>query len=1194
MGEAAIQQEVRRHLAAVVFTSDWPTDPAALAASGGRLVGSRGRGILATFDSCHNAMLALARASEDLSFSAGLAFGEVAFEQDDVFGEAVVAAARLNAVCPVGSVFSTAMAREHLSDFSAEDLGSIELKGIGTADHHRFGLADSLEAMRSRSTSDRSDVAVLSCDIVGSTELLESAGTEAAIAVRRAFDDATAASCQAGEVLHVRGDGVVAQFSSATEAIRAAIEMHRFVADHGLRAGSTPFALRSAVAVGQDPEAEALALEAAGQPGQIALSDAAHELAFDLAEEVVDGALSPAPAEAAAFPIDLVSKDALPLVGRASALSALDSSWHESLLGQSSASFVTGEAGIGKTRLISTFARACHASGALVLFGSSDMEMTAPYRPFAEALREVALPESARPFNDLLRPLFPQEHPSAADTLDAVAGDRTQLFDAVNDALALLSRARPVLLVLDDLHWSNSATALLLRHLLHHPPAGRVMILGTFRDAEVDRTHPLFDVLNDQAVIGRIARVPLHNLSVDDVADLVAAHFDTEVGDSEYRLADRIHRESSGLPFFTGEVLRHLGSDGDGDSGRADVANSTETLALPASLIDAVQQRLGRLDDATCRMLETAATAGLAFDLGVVAATLDTTMEVIVGQLEAAERLALVHESGRAGHYQFDHALVRSALFTGLSSTRVAMIHEQIAHALDGLPGDHNDALAHHWRQASGPVARQRAVGHLVLSAERDAAALAWEAAKARYEEALDLAGDDGVVDQEAIVAMHLARARAMRASGDPDYLVAMQETGRLARSAGLAEVIAQVAINSTKPGTWFANANEPDEHFIGLCEDALAWPGLDPTLRCRVLSTLATNLAFDGDRPRRRAMVEEAVGLARTVGDPDLVASALIARHLAFWDPSTLDDRIEVIDELDRLARRRDNPDHLFLAGFFRASMLVERGRISEARLVLDSLDEPIARTRNFWFRFLVDRMETALAVVTCQPGAKVRVDKLFEESFETQADAAGTWGAQLGGLAIQTGTFGSMVDQLAAASERSRGQGVWSCGLAIARLDQGDVDGARATLDGLKDAPLDFMWLVSQQMIAEAAYRLEDRERCETVLERLLPFAGRVGVIASGTLVFGLVSTSIGEAAMGAGDVDLAITSLRSAAEQADRLELPFCQVRSRRRLLEAMPREQWGSEEWGSVVMAALELATTHEFSSEVAALVAIQEL
>ncbi len=1179
----------------MVFTSDWPKGASALDDFGGRLIGERGRGVLATFDNCHNAMLAMARASEVVPFSAGLAFGELAFKQGDVFGEAVVAAARLQSVCPVGSVFGTDMAREHLGELSsvdlhfAVDLGPIELKGIGVVGHHRFSLEEATEAMRSRLVSDRRDVAILSTDIVGSTELLESKGTEAAITVSRVFDKATTSSCRHGEVLHVRGDGVVARFSSATDAIRAAIELHQVVADHGLRSDSMPFALRSGVAVGTDPEAEALALEASGTSGQIAISEAAEELAFDLAEDVVAGSLSPSLVEASPFPIDLLSKDELPLVGRASALLALDDRWNESLLGRSNASFVTGEAGIGKTRLISTFAHTCHAAGALVLFGSSDMEMAAPYRPFAEALRDVAFPESGGAFKDLLRPLFPQEHPDAVGPDDVVVGDRTQLFDAVNDTLVSLSKSRPVLLVLDDLHWSDSSTALLLRHLLHRPPAGRVMILGTFRDAEVDRSHPLFDVLNDQAVIGRITRVSLQNLSVDDVAELVGAHFDTEVGDNEHHLADRIHRESSGLPFFTGEVLRHLRNGGNGRSDGVGIAANNDSLALPASLVDVVHQRLGRLDDATCRTLETAATAGLTFDLGVIAATMGTTLEVIVEQLEAAERLALVHESGRAGQYQFDHALIRSALLTGLSATRVAMMHEQIATALDGLPGDHNDALAHHWRHASGPVARQQAVRHLALSAERDASALAWEAAKARYEEALDLAGDDGVVDQHAIVTMHLARARAMRASGDSEYLAAMQETGRLARSSGMGDVIAQVAINSTKPGTWFANANEPDQHLIGLCEDALEWPDLDPTLRCRVLSTLATNLAFDDDRIRRRAMVEEAVALARTVADPDLVASALIARHLAFWDPSTLDDRIEIINELDRLARRRDNPDHLFLAGFFRASMLIECGRIPEARVVLSNLDESIERTRNFWFRFLVDRMETALAVSSCQPHAKALVDKLFEESFETQADAAGTWGAQLGGLAIQTGTFGSMVDQLAAASERSRGQGVWSCGLAIARLDQGDIDGARDTLQGLKDAPLDFMWLVSQQMIAEAAYRLGDREASVAVLERLLPFDGRVGVIASGTLVFALVSTSIGEAAMGAGELGLAVTSLRSAVEQANLLELPFCEVRSRRRLLDALPRDEWGPDEWGT----AMELATAHGFPSEVAALVALAQ-
>jgi len=1157
---------LERQLSAVAFTTEWPDEASLLADFGGYLVGERGRGVLATFDNSHNAMLALAKASESVSLGAGLAFGEVAFEQGEAFSEAVVEAARLASICPVGSVYATSQAKDQLEALPGRDLGPIELKGLGVVGHHCFDLDEAAGVLRDQPMSDRRDVAVLSSDIVASTDLLESSGTEAAIGVQRAFGEAVASACPSGEVLHVRGDGIVVRFPSATDAIRAAIRLHQLVDSHSLRASTTPFELRSAVAVGPDPEHEAARLESTSRPGHIVISSAAEVLAFDLAEELTDGSVAPLVVEAAPFPNELVSNDDLPLVGRASALGELERCWGESLLGKLRAAFVTGEAGIGKTRLVSTFAEACHAAGALVLFGSSDMEKAAPYRPFAAALGNVD-----DVFAERLRLLFPHERISAV-AAETVGQDRTQLFDSVNEVLAALSEPRPVLLVLDDLHWSSSATTLLLRHMLHHPPVGRVMILGTFRDGEVGRDHPLFDVVNDQAVVGMTTRVALQHLTVEEVADLIGAHFVTQVGDDERRLADRIHHESSGLPFFTGEVLRHLGDDPSGES-----------LAIPASVVDAIQQRLTRLDDATARMLEMAATVGQTFDLEVVAGALDTTLSVVVEQVEAAERLALVRESGRAGHYQFDHALVRSSLLAGLSATRVAMIHQQIAESLERLPGDHNDALAHHWRQAAGPVARQQAVRYLVLSADRDASALAWEAAKVRYEEALELAGDDGVVEPDVIVAMHLARARAMRASGDGDFLVAMQETGRLARAGGFAEAIAHVAINSTKPGTWFANANEPDEHFIGLCEDALAAPDLDPQLRCRVLSTLATNLAFDDDRQRRRAMVDEAVTIARSVGDADLVASALIAEHLAFWDPSTLDDRAEIIDELGRLAQRRDNPDHLFLAGFFRASMLLESGQLAEAREALGDLDDPISRTRNFWFRFLVDRMQTALAVAGCQPEAKLLVDKLFESSFETQADAAGTWGAQLGGLAIQTGTFGSMADQLAAASERSRGQGVWSCGLAIAQLDAGDADAARATLAKLKDAPLDFMWLVSQQMIAEAAYRLDDRDLCITTLDRLRPFAGRVGVIASGTLVFTLVSISIGEAALGAGEIDLAVTSLRAATHQADELELPFCQVRSRRRLLEALPREQWGS-----LLLEAIELAATYGFPSEVAAL------
>lgn len=194
---------------------------------------------------------------------------------------------------------------------------------------------------------------------------------------------------------------------------------------------------------------------------------------------------------------------------------------------------------------------------------------------------------------------------------------------------------------------------------------------------------------------------------------------------------------------------------------------------------------------------------------------------------------------------------------------------------------------------------------------------------------------------------------------------------------------------------------------------------------------------------------------------------------------------------------------------------------------------------------------MTVGLGIASGDDNMAQAVDALFEQAAPTQADAPGTWAAQLGGLAINDDRFGTMVDSLRGAAERSRGQGIWSYAYVVALLHAGDEDAARAAADGLRPPNLDFMWTVSMQFLAEIGYGLADVDISAQAYEALLPYRGRLGVIASGTLTYDFVSTSLGAAALGKGRAELAIPLLEEAVATAKRERLRYPELRSQRLL-------------------------------------------
>lgn len=1098
----------------------------------------------------------------------GVGFGEYMISDRGGFGSVIIEAVRLQHQAD-GHIALSARTRNELPEELLQHLraeGEWALKGFD--DPVKAFTVKGLPDVPSSPVWQPVSV-LMSIDIIGSTELLGRIGGDAAIALHRDFlamlvDTGLANSPDdVAVVLDQRGDGAIIQVRTATEGLDRALRLQSAMLAYPLRADAVAdFAIRIGIAAGSRPveivEAEAVAIEAAAGSNEIHVDPTVAYLARDLKQ------LSMAPAgnnlgsltvvseqynSRLSLPPSLGIRRDVPLVGRDREIAELTERWRRTMAGAASFAAVVGDSGMGKTRLVAEFAQVAVDEGARVLFGWNDAEWQEPFGPFFEALTLADHDGSE------LRRFAAQMSANAGEAND---GDRIVFFDQVCRQLRALAQIRPLVFVLDDLHWATTATMSLLRHVMRELADDRLFVIGTYRPSEVSHDGPVREFEAElRRGVPPPALIEVGGISNDAVVALLSEYVDSgSIGPQGTELAYRVHVETGGSPFFTRELLSHMASGGtlellDRESSNGAVDASV--LPIPESLRDVVRQRVAFLDADAPSVLAQASVIGERFSLEVLALLLETDIEIVLDLLEKAEQASLLVEADRPREYRFAHAIVRTTLLDGLTPTRRSLVHERLGVLLEDLPGDHLDQLTFHWQQAGGSKGPLKAAKYLQLAAKRDAQSLDWESAATRYRSLLEMV-ETAPDRQELAIETWLGLGHVLRALGDPEYLDAMKTAGRLARSLGNNELLAQAAIGAMKPGSWFANANETDELIIGFCEEAAN--GLNPIdpLRLRLLAILATSLAFEDGRDRREKYAYEAVALGRTLGDSGLLASALVAEHLSLWDPTTFDRRGEIATELDRLARRRDDKEVGFLAGFFHASWLLEQGRVPEAKAALTLLEEPIAQTGNFWFRFLVDRMVVGLGIACGDDGMPAAVDALFERAAPTQADAPGTWAAQLGGLAINDDRFGTMVESLRGAAERSRGQGIWSYAYVVALLHAGEDEAARTAAVELRRPNVDFMWTVSMQFLAEIGYGLSDTGISTEAYEALLPYRGRLGVIASGTLTYDFVSTSLGAAALGMGKPALAIPLLEEAVAHAERAGLRFPQIRSERLLAKA----------------------------------------
>jgi len=428
------------------------------------------------------------------------------------------------------------------------------------------------------------------------------------------------------------------------------------------------------------------------------------------------------------------------LIGRESELSALEDALLAALRGDGGVVIVGGEAGMGKTRLVTELAARAERLRCVVMAGAcSEAELSLPYLPFLEAIGNRlttedlgALRERIGSAVEELAQLFPQlgrAQPGGGDPMQA----KLRMFEAILLLLRDAARDRALLLILEDLQWADPGTRELLDYMTRRLRATNVLILATYRMDEMHRKHPLVPTIQAWRRSGQAEFVELQALSAAAVADMVCAIFEERQVSDEFR--DYLRERSEGNPFVLEEMLRDALDRG--DIFRTETGwdrKAVTEMRIPRTVRDTILHRLGRLSSTDIDVLSAAAVVGRSFDLSMLAGVTRLDENAVLAALETCVTYQLIEEDDRrSGKYRFRHALTKEAVYEDMVVPKRQQLHARVADMLksraDAAPVD----MAQHLLIAGR---YEEAVAMCVAAADEALRAHAYQDAAALFERA--------------------------------------------------------------------------------------------------------------------------------------------------------------------------------------------------------------------------------------------------------------------------------------------------------------------------------------------------------------------------------------------------------------------------------------------------------------------------
>jgi tetratricopeptide (TPR) repeat protein len=815
------------------------------------------------------------------------------------------------------------------------------------------------------------------------------------------------------------------------------------------------------------------------------------------------------------------------LVGRDQPAAVLDGEVGRTLTSHGGLVLVAGEAGIGKSSLVAGAVEAARSGGALVAVGTCwDREGAPGHWPWVQVVRALArlAPTEA----------WEAARGEAGGELGALLGgdgtslggtaDEFGLHDAVTTLLVALARRQPLVVVVEDLHWADEASLRLLEFAARHGWYERLLLVGTYRDVEVDTgDHPRAPGI--AALVARATTLTLTGLDRDQVGALVRATTGRTPSDA---VIDDLHRRTGGNPFFVEQTARLWVSRGAVD-------------AVPPGVRDVVEHRLALVAPETRGALVTTALLGHAVTRPVLAAALDIEEEGVDAALGEAVAAGLLDPT-EAGH-AFVHDLVRETLADGLDEADARRRHAGLVDRLEGGAGVTPGDLAHHAHHAGEAVDLDRRVALLQAAARHAAGRMAIDEALVHLRRALSAIPAERPRERAfALVELGWTVLR----SGDIDRCrQVFEEATRLALDLDDPSLLTRTAL-SLRAAVWLVATDEAQVTAAEMVDEA------------------HRRLLVEGGRPtaaatpweREQELTALALDMCRSSGDDQALWDALNARHDALWTPGTVADRVALTEEMIAVARRNDAAGLEVEALHFHLLDLIEAGdpRVADEHATFQArarqIDSAWSRSLARWTGALVaqlgGRFDDARSLLDESLAIDTRSGLTSDDVTSLHLQVRWAVDQQQG----RDDAVDALLDRIAEVHPHPE------LLRALTALERGDVPRAARTVADLRGtgaepgrwfAPL---WIRLQ---AEVAGATGDAALAAELRPLLAPLAGQWALMAQGA-IDGPFDLWAGVVELGQGCADEAVARFTAAAASADALGARAWAVEARTRLLAA----------------------------------------
>lgn len=786
-------------------------------------------------------------------------------------------------------------------------------------------------------------------------------------------------------------------------------------------------------------------------------------------------------------------------VGRSDPVKRIEEAIRTSLSGRTGLVLVSGEAGIGKSALLSEAARSAGSAGVVGVWGTCwDAERAPGYWPWAQVVRQaidhagtdLTDEMSAADRADLGR-LVPGLSSESSDVDDEHDAKRVRLrfFDAVARCLERMARLGPLMITLDDLQWADSSSLALLEFIVRAHRPVPMLIVGAYRHDELrPDAAALLTGIGARADIIR-----LQGLELSDVRTFLGVSASEELAS---KWAEEVHRRTAGHPFLVREVAHALHAEAPADS-------------VPVAAHDLIAQRIGRLSTDCRRALEIAAVAGNDVLPDVVSDVADMHPTAIASQLEEAVRAGVLATDAGSGKPRFAHDLYRETICGDLPATVRLTLHQRVGAALERRIGRGGQVfaaeIARHYTAAAVISGAEPAIRWALLAAHADRARLAFAEAAGQLARVRTSLDDAGVtVGPAELVDLLVAQADAESRAGDVARArQLLQQARTFALDLDDAARLADVALGMQRLGARFAM---PRVEIVALLEDALnAVQGSGSAVEAQVTASLARELhhSVPADRARAGPLTEQAVTIARHLDDPSTLATCLLARHDVLWTPGAAAERADVAREIVALAERSGDDERRSEGHLLTANALLEAGSPS-FRTELNAfflLEAALAQPRHDYMAL------TRRAAMALLEGDLDDAERLIQSAAALgervgEPDVGNVRMTQLLELARARNSADELRSTAAMAVEWWVGVPSHAHAVAAGLFAQaGDLDSAREALDTVRGLNVwhtdrSYLWSMFVPGLVVAAARLGDSELNEELLTALTPLGDACGV--------------------------------------------------------------------------------------------------